>query len=108
MSSHVWRPALRFLTASDSSTPVEFGEERSPQIDELVPWVFQHREDRLAVIGCESDEVASECDGVDQEASCAIRAFPGERRREFECLLAGDTGASNYRHGRKILRDRQG
>ena len=41
-----------------------------------------------------------------QDASCAIRAVPGERRREFECLLAGDAGAGNYRHGRGILRDR--
>ncbi len=98
---------MRFLIASDASTPVEFGEERSPQFDEFVPWVFQHREDCLAVIGSECDEVASECDGVDQDASCAIRAVPGERRGEFECLLAGDTGASNYRHGREILRDRQ-
>jgi hypothetical protein len=36
-----------------------------------------------------------------------IGAVPGQRRRELECLLAGDAGAGNYRHGRKILRDRQ-
>lgn len=100
-----WRPASRRMNASDASTPVEFGEERRPQLDELVLWVIQHRKKRLAVLGRECNEVAVECDGIQQGASCAIGAVPCQLRREFECLLAGDTGAGNYRHGRRILRD---
>ncbi len=93
--------------ASDASTPVEFGEERSPQIDELVPWVIQHREHCVAVVGRKRDEVAGEGDGIEQDASCVIGAVPSERRRELECLLAGDADAGDYRHGREILGDRQ-
>jgi hypothetical protein len=95
------------MIASDASTPVELVEERSPQIDELVLWVLQHGKKRLAVIGRKRNEVAGECDGIQQDTSCVIGAFPGQPRREFECLRAGDTGAGKYRHGRKILRDRQ-
>ena len=93
------------MIASDASTPVELVEERCPQIDELVLWVMQHGKKRFAVIGRKRNEVAGECDGIQQDASCVIGAFSGQRRREFECLLAGDTGAGNYRHGRRILRD---
>jgi hypothetical protein len=92
--------------ASNASTPIELVEERSPQIDELVPRVIQHRKKRLAVIDGKRHEVAGECDGIQQDTSCVIGAVPGQPRREFECLLAGDMGAGNYRHGRKILRDR--
>ncbi len=71
-----WRPASRRMNASDASTPVEFGEERRPQLDELVLWVIQHRKKRLAVLGRECNEVAVECDGIQQGASCAIGAVP--------------------------------
>jgi len=94
------------MNARDASTPVELGEERSPQLDELVLWVIQHRKKRLAILGRECNEVAVECDGVQQDASCAIGAVPNQLRRETECLVAGDTSAGNYRHGRQILCDR--
>ena len=102
---HVWRPA-RLMNTSDASTPVELGEERSPQLDELVLWVIQHRKKRLAVLGRECNEVAVECDGIQQDTSSAIGAVPDQLRREFERLLTGDTRAGNYRHGRRILRER--
>ena len=95
------------MIANDASTPVELGEELRPQIDELVLWVIQHRKKRLAIIGRKRNEVTIERDGIQQDAGCVIGAVPGQRRRELECLLAGDAGAGNYRHGRKILRDRQ-
>jgi len=70
------------MNASDASTPVEFGEERRPQLDELVLWVIQHRKKRLAVLGRECNEVAVECDGIQQGASCAIGAVALERARK--------------------------
>ena len=107
-SSKVWRPALRLLAASDASTPVEFSEERGPQFDELAARVIQHRENSLAVIGRECNELPGECDSVQQDASSVIGTVAREHRREFECVPAGNAGAGDNRHGREILRDRQG
>lgn len=104
-SSKVWRPASRLLAASDASTPVEFSEERGPQFDELAARVIQHRENSLAVIGRECNEVPGECDSVQQDASSVIGTVAREHRREFECVPARNAGAGDNRHGREILRD---
>ena len=106
-SSKVWRPASRLLAAGDASTPVEFSEERGPQFDELAARVIQHRENSLAVIGRECNELPGECDSVQQDASSVIGTVAREHRREFECVPAGNAGAGDNRHGREILRDRR-
>ena len=105
-SSHVWRPALRFLIASDASTPVEFGEERSPQFDEFVPWVFQHREDCLAVIG-------SECDSSVSATSCADAASLGAAKESNRASLGLPAAINSSarlrwcRRPRRMFRSRQ-
>jgi hypothetical protein len=97
---------LRLLAAGDASTPVEFSEERGPQFDELAARVIQHRENSLAVIGRECNELPGECDSVQQGAGSVIGTVAREHRREFECVPAGNAGAGDNRHGREILRDR--
>jgi hypothetical protein len=99
---------LRLPAAGNASTPVEFSEERGPQFDELAARVIQHRENSLAVIGRECNELPGVCDSVQQDASSVVGTVAREHRREFECVPAGNTGAGDNRHGREILRDSRG
>ena len=105
-SSYVWRSAVTPWDASHATTPVEFGEERSPQIDERAAWVIQHREDGLAVIDRECNELVALCNGVQEDASRVIGPVSGQLRREFECLLARGADSGDNRHG-SDTKDRQ-